>query len=48
MRARYYNPGTGRFISEDPIKDGSNWYSYCYNNPLIFRDKNGLFGENTV
>lgn len=48
MRARYYNPDTGRFISEDPIRDGSNWYSYCYNNPLIFRDKNGLFGENTV
>jgi RHS repeat-associated protein len=24
MRARYYEPGTGRFISEDPAHDGLN------------------------
>ena len=29
LRARYYDPTTGRFIQEDPIKDGSNWYTYA-------------------
>lgn len=42
MRARDYNPAIGRFISEDPIKDGSNWYDYCYNNPIRFNDYLGL------
>ena len=43
MRARYYNTDTGRFITEDPIKDGYNWYAYCGNNPLMFADPSGLF-----
>ena len=42
MRARYYNPDTGRFISEDPVKDGNNWYSYCAGNPVKFWDPSGL------
>ena len=25
MRARYYDPGTRRFISEDPAKKGLKW-----------------------
>jgi RHS repeat-associated protein len=28
MRARYYEPGTGGVVSEDPGQDGSNWYAY--------------------
>ena len=28
LRARYYNPRTGRFTAEDPIGDGLNWYTY--------------------
>ena len=47
-RARYYNPGTGRFISEDPIGfegEDTNLYRYTLNNPLIFRDPDGLKGE---
>ncbi len=42
LRARYYRPVTGRFISEDPIKDELNWYVYCGGNPVIFVDSNGL------
>jgi RHS repeat-associated protein len=42
LRARYYAPGTGRFWSEDPIRDGFNWYTYCYNSPITFHDPSGL------
>ena len=42
-RARYYDPTTGRFVSEDPIRfnAGVNFYSYVHNNPLGFRDPSG-------
>ena len=36
---------TGRFITEDPAKDGLNWYSYCGGNPVNFVDPWGLFTE---
>ena len=39
---RYYDPGIGRFISEDPVKDSQNWYVYCDNNPLKYTDPSGL------
>ena len=42
LRNRYYNPSTGRFLTEDPIKDGLNWYCYCSNNPIAFIDPQGL------
>ena len=42
LRARYYDPGSGRFITEDPIRDGLNWYSYAANNPIKFVDPWGL------
>ena len=41
MRARYYEPGTGRFISEDRAMDGRNWYSYCDNSPTTKVDPSG-------
>ncbi len=41
LRARYYDPSIGRFISEDPIQDGTNWYAYCANNPVMFVDPSG-------
>ena len=43
-RARYYNPTTGRFISEDPtgLAGGINLYAYAGDNPLDFRDPFGL------
>jgi len=41
---RYYDPSTGRFLTRDPIKDGTNWYAYCENNPLSGVDPEGLQG----
>ena len=45
FNARWYDPDTGRFVSLDPIRDGTNWYAYCANNPLKFVDLTGLFTE---
>ena len=43
-RARYYDPSLGRFISADPkgYSAGLNLYTYTRNNPLSFRDPEGL------
>lgn len=41
-QSRYYQPETGRFQTEDPIRSGFNWYSYCGNNPLIYTDPLGF------
>ena len=43
LRARYMNPETGRFISEDPVSDGVNWYAYAAGNPVRYSDPSGLF-----
>lgn len=42
--ARWYEPKSGRFISEDPIGfgDGSNVYRYAGNNPILYIDPSGL------
>lgn len=40
--ARWYDPTTGRFITEDPARDGDNWFAYCSNNPLRYVDPTGL------
>jgi RHS repeat-associated protein len=39
---RYYDPSTGRFLTRDPAKDGSNWYGYCGNEPTTLADPEGL------
>ena len=39
---RYYDPSIGRFLSSDPIQDGTNWYVYCDDNPLNGMDPTGL------
>ena len=44
-RARYYDPSTGRFLSEDPIRyAGGNidFYPYAVNRPTFFIDPLGL------
>ena len=42
LRARYMDPQTGRFVSEDPVGDGVNWYVYAGGNPVAFYDPSGL------
>ena len=44
MRARYYDPTIGRFISEDPLQFGGgiNRYAYVRNNPISRIDPMGL------
>jgi RHS repeat-associated protein len=43
-RNRYYDPSTGRFLSEDPVhfRGGIDFYDYVYNNPLTMVDPLGL------
>ena len=43
-RARYYDPSTGRFLNEDPIRfsGGINLYGYTRNSPANYGDPFGL------
>jgi RHS repeat-associated protein len=47
LRARYYNPETGRFITADPfpgalsLPASQNPYPYAINNPLSYTDPSG-------
>jgi RHS repeat-associated protein len=43
MRARYFDPQTGRFLSEDPIefRGGINFYAYVGNNAVNQTDPDG-------
>jgi|LSQX01.2.fsa_nt_gb RHS repeat-associated protein len=38
---RYYDSEIGRFITEDPAKQGYNWYAFCGNNALKYTDPDG-------
>lgn len=50
LRARYYNPYIGRFITEDSYRGQANdplslnLYTYCYNNPVYYIDPTGHSG----
>ena len=41
---RYYAPWLGRWLSPDPsgTADGLNQYAYCRDNPITYRDPDGL------
>lgn len=41
MRARYYEPWTGRFVSPDPDLNGPTLFSYCKNDPVNKVDESG-------
>lgn len=45
---RYYQPEKGCWISADPggLIDGVNLFRFCANNPVTFRDKDGLVKDN--
>jgi len=49
MNARYYNPATGRFLTQDSYTGNpydpwtQNLYAYCGNNPVNFTDPTGHF-----
>ena len=47
FRARYYDPITGRFVSEDPCRSevGTSWYQYADNNSPNFGDWSGCKGN---
>ena len=43
FNARWYDSELGKFTSQDPARDGGNWWVYCGNNPLSNVDTNGLY-----
>ena len=46
LRARFYNPVTGRFLQEDRYRgDGFNLYAYCRNNPVVYCDISGYSSD---
>ena len=51
LRARYYDPGTGRFITKDPfmgigtMTQSLNRYAYVMNNPVNLVDPSGYMGS---
>lgn len=47
LRARYYDPATGRFLGRDPLNIG-NRYSYVGNNPANLVDPSGFASEGPI
>jgi hypothetical protein len=51
LRARWYAPGQGRFVSEDPFAGWAELpyslhaYQYAYSNPVRFTDPTGMRGS---
>jgi len=41
MRARYYEPGTGRFMNQDPGRADGNWFVYADDQPSCECDPSG-------
>ena len=51
LQSRYYDPTTGRFISADVLLStgqgvmGHNCYAYCLDNPVRYKDSQGMEAE---
>ena len=46
--ARYYDSDVSVWLSVDPVASGFpgiSAYAYCYNNPMIYVDEWGLWGD---
>ncbi len=48
LRARSYSASRGVFTTEDPIRDGNNWFGYCTGNPVNIIDPTGCISRDTV
>jgi len=50
LRARYYQPGMGRFFGADPSRQETNLYQYAGSNPVMYSDPSGkcINGANYV
>ena len=50
LRARYYDPVVGRFVSRDPLASSVEWqghhFAYAANNPVLMVDPLGLYEGN--
>jgi RHS repeat-associated protein len=46
LRARFYDPETGAFLSVDPKPSASSRYLYCADNPLVAIDPSGCDWKN--
>jgi len=44
-RSRVYSSGSGRFVREDDLQDGFNWYVYAQGRPTYFVDPFGTDNE---
>jgi len=45
LGARFYWPEVGRFVQQDPIGSGMNWYAYVGGNPVVRKDPHGLYTD---
>ncbi len=48
MRARYYHPLLGRFLTSDPARDGWNWHAYAGGNPIGNVDPSGMGADSAL
>lgn len=45
---RDYDFSSGRFVTSDPVRDGSNWYALANNDPINFMDLLGFCCQDTL
>ena len=42
---RFYSPRLRRFLNADPLRSGYDWFAYCDNDPVNYRDVLGLLRQ---
>jgi RHS repeat-associated protein len=48
LRARWYNPADGRFLTKDPSGAEANLYLYAKANPITYSDPTGYFTQTEI